>query len=245
MTRLILLSLTLMLGCELIQASEANLTVDDKTLTITQDQWTDKGEIEIPRVYASLRDSHWSGNESAKVTVHPETQSWVVRWDKHPEGSKSIVLHFDQKVKSPSPIEQAGDGTITMRADQAEVHGELIRFEPQPHKNTVGYWAKAGDYAHWVIDVDQPYTFNVGALQGCGKDQGGSVATIEVERDGEVISSLEFNVEETGHFQNFVWRNVGELTIADPGRYRVTVRAKQIANKAVGDFRMLHLSPKR
>ena len=43
------------------------------------------------------------------------------------------------------PNPQAKDGTIVMHARTAEVHGTMLRYEPLPHKTTLGYWVNAED----------------------------------------------------------------------------------------------------
>ena len=245
-----MLTLGVLLLGSIVTAEDAHvlMRVDATKLTISQSEWAEKGSVRIPRLFSSLRDAHWTNNQSAKVEVHPEVDYWLVRWKKRPDSAASIELFFDCEVmwgETVSAVSQAGDGTLTLRADQAHTHGELLRYEPQSHKNTVGYWVNADDYAHWNVTIDQPFVFNVGVLQGCGKDQGGSIAAVQVERDGEIVSSLEFKVEETGHFQNFVWRSIGELEITEPGEYQISLRARMIAHKACMDARQLHLSPKR
>ncbi|MGH7223308.1 MAG: sulfatase, partial [Gemmataceae bacterium] len=45
------------------------------------------------------------------------------------------------------PNPQSKDGTVTLPAKTAEVHGIQLRYEPLPHKNTLGFWTRAGDWA--------------------------------------------------------------------------------------------------
>ena len=47
----------------------------------------------------------------------------------------------------PSP--QATDGSITLMAEHADVHGVMLRYEPLPHKHTLGFWVNPNDWAHW------------------------------------------------------------------------------------------------
>jgi hypothetical protein len=104
------------------------------------------------------------------------------------------------------PNPQAKDGTISLPARTAEVHGVQLRYEPLPHKNTLGFWTRADDWASWEFTVTKPGTFAVEVLQGCGGGQGGSEVRLAV---GEQV--LTFTVEDTGGFQNFKARAVGTL----------------------------------
>jgi arylsulfatase A len=76
------------------------------------------------------------------------------------------------------PNPQAADGTITLPARTADVHGEQLRFEPLPHRNTLGYWTNSSDQASFEFEVERPGAFNVELLAGCGRGSGGSVVEV-------------------------------------------------------------------
>jgi arylsulfatase A-like enzyme len=167
--------------------------------------------------------------------------------DKHPDLARSmakILRSLDQKMPTPNPNyvpnPQAKDGTITLPARTAEVHGLQLRYEPLPHKNTLGYWTRAEDWASWEFTVTTPGQFAVEVLQGCGKGQGGSEVQLSVDEQ-----KLKFTVEDTGHFQNFKPRDLGTLTFAKPGRYTLEVRPTKKAAAAVIDLRQVTLKPVR
>jgi hypothetical protein len=113
-----------------------------------------------------------------------------------------------------------------------------LRYEPLPHKNTLGFWTRADDWASWEFTLTAPGTFAVEVLQGCGKGQGGSEVVLSV---GE--QALPFTVEDTGHFQNFKARPIGTVTLDKPGRYTLTVKPKKKAAAAVMDLRTVTLRP--
>jgi len=136
------------------------------------------------------------------------------------------------------PNPQAKDGTVVMHARTAEVHGTMLRYEPLPHKTTLGYWVNAGDWASFEFTIARPGTFAVEVLQGCGKGQGGSEVEVAV---GEQV--LKFTVEDTGHFQNFKARDVGTVKIDKPGRYTLTIKPLKKAAAAVMDVRQVTLKP--
>jgi len=135
------------------------------------------------------------------------------------------------------PNPQAADGSITLPARTARIHGVQLRFEPLPHKNTLGFWVRAEDWASFEFTVSKPGKFAVEVLQGCGQGQGGSDVVLIV---GE--QQVTFTVEDTGHFQNFKSRLVGEVTIAQLGRHTLEVRATKKAKAAVMDLREVKLT---
>jgi len=126
-------------------------------------------------------------------------------------------------------------GFILLRASEARVAGEKLLYETPPAKDTLGFWVNADDHAWWEVTLDEPARYRVGVLQGCGTGQGGSTVAVSA---GD--SRLEFVVEETGHFQRFIPRAVGELSLpAGPVRIVVTPVRKQAA--AVMDLRSVTL----
>jgi arylsulfatase A len=143
------------------------------------------------------------------------------------------------------PNPQAKDGTITMHARTARVHGVQLRFEPLPHKNTLGFWTRAEDYASFEFTVEKPGTFTVEVVQGCGKGSGGAEVELALGEPGVSTpgSSLTFTVKDTGGFQNFEAREVVTLTIGKPGRHTLTVRPKTKPGPAVMDLRQVTLKP--
>ena len=202
--------------------------------------------IRVPRVCASLRSATFAGMPERSVVVHPEIEYWELRFD-GPAPAKQIVLEFDSPPLLPSeakPVEQAGDGTLTLPAARGITTGEKLRFEPQPQKNTIGYWVNADDLVTWTVRIDRPGAFNVGLLQGAG-EKGGGTAEVSLRKNGEVVDSLSAEVPVTGHFQNFRWRHVGTLTAAEAGAYELRIAAEEIPRNALMDVRQVHLSPAR
>jgi hypothetical protein len=110
-----------------------------------------------------------------------------------------------------------------------------LRYEPQPEKDTLGYWLDPADTASWSFQLGAAGRYRVVVLQGCGAGNGGSVVVISA--GGQ---SLEFTVEDTGHFQRFVPRDVGMLRLA-AGDNTVVVRPVVKKAAAVMDLRRIQL----
>jgi hypothetical protein len=52
-------------------------------------------------------------------------------------------------------VQQAGDGSITLNADQAILHGAL-KAETKGGRRNVGYWLNPKDWVSWEILLDKP-----------------------------------------------------------------------------------------
>lgn len=139
----------------------------------------------------------------------------------------------------PVPIAQRADGWVDLPAREVTIHGTTVRYEPLAHKNTVGYWTKREDWVSWELAITQPGTFGLTVLQGCGQGSGGS--EVEVSLGDQ---KLRFRVEETGHFQNFVLREIGQIKLG-PGRYTLAVKPLSKPGLAVMDLRQVTLRPVR
>ena len=125
-----------------------------------------------------------------------------------------------------------------MHSSKAKTHGEKLRYEPEQVKNTLGYWTNPADWAEWEFQVTRPGKYEIHLWQGCGTGCGGS--EIGIETAGQTVTS---NVEETGHFQNFKERVVGQVNFAETGPQRLEVRVRKMAGPAVMDLRLVVLTP--
>src|SRR5262249_38839763 len=136
------------------------------------------------------------------------------------------------------PNRQAADGTVTLPAKTADVHGTQLRYEPLPHKNVLGFWSRAEDWASWDFQATRPGTFMVEVLQGCGKGHGGSVVELTV-----ADQRVPFTVVDTGDFHTLKQRLVGKVRLERPGRYTLAVKPVRKARGAVMDLRTVMLRP--
>jgi arylsulfatase A-like enzyme len=124
---------------------------------------------------------------------------------------------------------------IFLEARDAQVKATKMKYEEPPQKDTLGFWVNAEDTASWTFQAPKAGTYRVTVLQGCGKGNGGSVVALDTQQ-----GSCEFTVEETGHFQRFVPREVGKLTLV-AGANTLTVRPVKKAKAAVMDLRRVIL----
>lgn len=129
-----------------------------------------------------------------------------------------------------------GAGAVLLHARDARVIGEKLRYEPQPHKDTLGFWVRREDRVEWTFDLPHAGTFEVEVLQACGKGSGG--AEVEFALLGQ---KLVLKVEETGHFQRFIPRTLGTVRADKAGRTTLTVRALTKPGPAVMDLRRVVL----
>ena len=139
-----------------------------------------------------------------------------------------------------TPDTQAADGTITLESKTADIHGVMVRYEPLPHKKTIGFWVRADDWVSWDFQVNSPGDFRMEILQGCGPGSGGSEVDFTV-----ADQTLGIKVQDTGGFQNFVSRQIGTIKLDKTGRYTLAVKPRTSPGPAVMDLRQVRLVPAR
>jgi hypothetical protein len=92
----------------------------------------------------------------------------------------------------------------------------------------------------WEFNVTKPGTYAVEILQGCGKGSGGS--TVDFSAGDQ---KLAVTVQDTGHFQSFVPRDIGKLKFDKAGTYTLSVKPTKKAGAAVMDLRQVTLKPEK
>ncbi len=202
---------------------------------------TDESSLKIPRLANVVQSIRWQSAPESKISLQPEPDHWIIRHGKPPvEGGDVLIVSFDTPpavFDGSTVIHGNTEGLIFLPAKLATTAGENLRYEPQPHKNTVGYWSNVNATAEWKLSTSQKGSYEIDILQGCGMGHGGSTVDIQIGKE-----SRSFVVEETGHFQNFVWKTVG--TVELPGDETVTLKLapKSKPGGAVMDVRAVRLS---
>ena len=153
------------------------------------------------------------------------------------ESFKVLGLEF-----SPAPegdvMGQSIDGHIELLAKTATTYSEMMRYEPKPEKDCLGFWVDEKDWAEWKFDVNMAGKFTVKVVQGCGDGNGGSEVAVLVNDQ-----TLKFKVEETGGFQNWKTREIGEIEFKHAGEHKVAIKPLSKAGKAVMDVKKIVLVP--
>lgn len=154
----------------------------------------------------------------------------------------SWLTSVDAQMPTPNPQYEPNppgkDGRIEILSKTARVHGLQLRYEPMPHKNTLGFWVRPQDWAEFAFTVKQPGKYRVEGLIGCGNGSGGSEVQFAV---GDEM--LSYTVKETGGFQAFQPVDLGVLNLTEAKRYQLTVKAVKKPGPAVMDLRRITLTP--
>ena len=201
----------------------------------------ENGLLTIPKFHNPLGKITCKGDSSSSgLKIKIGMKNWKVVLPKSftSGGQVNIEVKGQPKLVGKSKIVVKPDSktsSIHLKACAARVDGHTLRYEPQPHKNTLGYWADPDDWAEWKFEVDDAGSYQVQILQGCGKGQGGSEIEIVVGKQ-----KLKHTVVDTGHFQNFALKKLGTIQL-ERGKHTLEIRAKSKAKNAVMDVRKIVL----
>ena len=139
-----------------------------------------------------------------------------------------------RKAMNDSAVE-GSNSLLFLEARDAQVKATKMKYEDLPQKDTLGFWVNVEDTASWTFKAPLAGKYRVTVLQGCGKGNGGSTVAVEAG-----AGRCEFTVEETGHFQRFVPREIGQLELA-AGDNTLTIRPLKKAKSAIMDLRRVIL----
>ena len=140
--------------------------------------------------------------------------------------------------ENPTPPEASADGSLTFHARMATTWSEVMRYEPAPEKNCLGYWTEPDDFAEWAFTATKPGRYEVIVTQGCGEGQGGSRVAVRV---GD--SETEFVVKDTHGFQTWEDVSAGIIEVRESGQKHLVIDPIDKAGKAVMDLQKIVLKP--
>lgn len=177
-----------------------------------------------------------------ELSLTPRTEHWEIELPKLGKVPKAVVfiktIGKPRLAGPPVLLKPTKEGSLHLSAHTATPIGARIRYEPQPEKNTLGFWADEEDFAEWTFKLNKPGRYRIEILQGCGKGQGGSIIGIEL---GD--NQLTYKVKETGHFQTFERHRVGTVTLKSTEPQVLRMIAVEKKDRIVADIRAIFLTP--
>lgn len=133
----------------------------------------------------------------------------------------TIALRF----KQPPTIEEISvlpelTGALTLKAVDAEIHGDSLRYESGHGKDNLGYWIEPSDWAEWKVKVTKPGKYLVSVDTAA---QGNSSLKLVIGQ-----KTLTVGVPDTGDYTKFKVTSVGELDI--PAGASLSIAARAVAD---------------
>jgi alpha-L-fucosidase len=205
--------------------------------------WPADGKLSVP-ISSGVTKAYLLANPSKALSVESNSDGTVVSL---PTASPTpyagvVVLELPGKpevIATASRIRPAGDGTLVLKAADAELVGDSIRVETKSGGDpNIGFWTNAKDYLRWPVVMTKAGSYDVEATFACAPGSEGSEVELTV---GD--RSFPATVIATQGWDDFVTAQVGTIEISKTGALDFVLKATQMPSGAVVNLRKLVFKP--
>ena len=158
----------------------------------------------------------WSGTDAGLVVQMPDRKPCD-----HAYALKITGLRVEA-FRPDLPIRPGADGSITLGADRAELHGSRIQVEARGGGPAVGFWDDAKEWVSWKVRFAQAGTYEVSARVAAAAGEAEFAIEIGDER-------LEGKAPKTENWDDLKTVAIGKVRIAKAGECLVKVRPRDAA----------------
>jgi alpha-L-fucosidase len=223
----------------------------DRTLYAFALGWPDEAKLTIrslakfPGVNGAVAEVRLLGHEGALKFTHDDKGLNIELPEKKPcnyavafkiTGDSLRGFKPELAVPAASVIAPDASGTLTLGADDAEVHGSQLQVESKEGKSNLGFWDRAADWASWKVKVDKPGMYAVTAL--CATLANDALAVVEA--DGRPI---EIRPPATGSWDTFKEFRAGMIAVPKAGELTIKLRARDGQSWKPINVRWIRLTP--
>ena len=211
-------------------ARDIRFTTKGGKLFATALGWPDDGRLVI-RSLAKTAEGKGNRIRAVELLGHrgklkftQTAEALVVSLPDHKLSNIACTLRISGRDLAPAPLPETSaivqpdaDGSFSLKADDAEMHGDQIKQEQRGGMANIGFWDKPDEWATWKLQVSHPAKFDV--VADCAAANGGTRFSVEVA--GEKLLS---EMPDTGSWDKFETLKVGKVEIAQPGIQTLAVR---------------------
>ena len=174
-----------------------------------------------------------------------------------------IVLEIDgapQVVASTPTLQQAADGTLTLKATDAEITGNAKLEAKSGEEQNIGSWTSTHDFVEWTANVTKPGTFDVELNYACDPKSGGQVvlsadlplrSVYRMNADDRNVSyltagnaKLNITIPPTKSWADFTVAKVGQLKLDKAGPVTLALKPVKKQGEGVLNLRSVVLKPR-
>ena len=134
-------------------------------------EFYETGRRELFNLAKDIRESNNLIEQNADIAkdLHARLSAW----------RETVGARMPVPNPNYAPNLQKADGTVTMHSSTADVNGIMLRYEPLPNKDTLGFWVRQEDWASFEFTLTRPGKYHLIPHVGCGTN-GGSLVHFEV-----------------------------------------------------------------
>jgi alpha-L-fucosidase len=187
------------------------------TLYLHLFQWPADGKLTVPGLRNTPKSATMLVSHEKIATANTEDGLVLSLPPQAPDAlSSTVALRLENPPNiEVMPIMQEADGSVILRASDANLRGDAIKVEGSSEHDNIGYWIDPGDWAEWEFKLTTPGKFELTAETAA---QGAS--SIEISIAGQTLRA---QAPATGDYGKYVTIKLGTLDISSPGRLVLAV----------------------
>ena len=200
--------------------------------------WPEDGILSVPMT-GKVRKAYLLSDRRKPLTAVAGDACMEIRLPKTaPDPIASVVvLEVEGDVQPVTAlIRQADDGSIALKAVDADIIGSKAILEGSPEAN-IGFWINAKDQVQWQAEIAKTGQFQVKITYACDPSTPGSEYSVVV---GD--KSINGKVESTGGWGDYITADLGTIRIETAGKIIITVKPTKKPGMAVMNLRSVSLT---
>jgi alpha-L-fucosidase len=134
------------------------------TLYLHVFEWPADGKLFVPGLQAKVKTAWLLANSSKrlKTKADPEGVTIFVPAEAPDKISSTVVLKIKGAPEVVTiPVNQNSDGSVTLLAKQANLHGSQIQYESDGTRDNIGYWFNPDDWVDWDFKLAHTGKFKI------------------------------------------------------------------------------------
>jgi alpha-L-fucosidase len=187
------------------------------TLYLHVFQWPADGKLTVPGLRNKAKSASVLVTREKVATLNTESGLVLSLPLQAPDALSSTVvvrLQGAPDIEATS-ILQNSDGTVTLPASEAALHGVTLKYEVGGGDDNIGYWTDPSDWADWEFKLNKGGKFAVTAetaALGSG--------SFEVSIAGQTLRG---EAPATGSYFKYTQIKLGTIELSTPGRITLAV----------------------
>jgi alpha-L-fucosidase len=206
------------------------------TLYLHVFQWPADGKLTVPGLRNKAKTAMMLVSHEKVATAAGEDGLILSLPPQAPDAFSSTVA---LRLAGPpnievTPIMQEADGSVTLRASEANLHGDTVKVEGSSEHDNIGYWMDSNDWVDWEFKLGAPGKFELTAETAAL-----AAGSLEISIAGQTLRA---QAPATGDYGKYVTLNLGALHLSSPGRLVLAVHPVKDGWQPV-NLRAIRLEP--
>ncbi len=204
--------------------------------------WPQDGKLVVPGLANKVKSAHFLTDlKKTRLAVERSGDSVIVNLPAkaYDPVDTVIVLAIEGAPRiAPQPIKPLADGSIMLKAVDADVHGTHIGYEEGKDKNYLTNWRENRDTLSWFFEAVKAGNYTIALTYGCEKGKGGN--TFDITLNGQ---TLKWQAKETGSLSSDKTVQVGSFKVEAAENLTLTITPTNLVKDSGLSLRSVTLRP--